>query len=167
MGPRGEEKWRPEKISSPEAREIRKGRWEGLSRKSGRGAEGNCLTHSAGESAELPSWSPLPPKPHQGHVGPGGIGRRPGRSGVVGGRGHPGGAEEKQRTIAPPTQAQGACRAPRLIPCPPSSLQAVWVLVDIGGRLGGSGKAGRRGSEEEAGEEQRASARPTQAQGAC
>ena len=44
-GLRGEEKWRPDRISAPEAREIRRGRWEGLSRKSRRETEGNRLAH--------------------------------------------------------------------------------------------------------------------------
>ena len=45
MGLRGEEKWRPDRIGASEAREIRRGRQEGLSGKSGRGAEGDCLAH--------------------------------------------------------------------------------------------------------------------------
>ena len=39
------EEWGPERIGAPEAREIRIGKWEGLSRKNGRGAEGDCLAH--------------------------------------------------------------------------------------------------------------------------
>ena len=50
-----------------------------------------------------------PPKPHSGHVGPGGIGGRLGRSREEGGRGPPGGVEEEQRVIALPTQAWRAC----------------------------------------------------------
>ena len=45
-GLRGEEKWRPDKIGAPEAREIKRGRQEGPSGTSGRGAEGVCPTHS-------------------------------------------------------------------------------------------------------------------------
>ena len=45
-GQRGEEKWRPDRIGAPEAGEIRRGRWEGPSRRCGRGAEGNRPTHS-------------------------------------------------------------------------------------------------------------------------
>ena len=63
----------------------------------------------AGEPAELPSRSPPHPKPPPGHVGPGGIGKRPGRSGVAGGRGPLGGAGEERRAFAPPTWALGAC----------------------------------------------------------
>ena len=44
-GPRGEEKWRPDKICAPESWEIRRGRWEGLSGKCWRGAEGDHLVH--------------------------------------------------------------------------------------------------------------------------
>ena len=105
----GEEKWRPDKISAPEAREIRRGKWEGLSGKSGRGAEGDCLACSGRGGCSAPKPLPPHPKPHPRHVGPGGIGGRPGRSGVAGGRGHPGGAEEKQRGIALPTGARGGC----------------------------------------------------------
>ena len=49
--PSGEEKWRPDKISAPEAREIRRGRWEGPSqtpdRRSRKGEEGVCPVHSS------------------------------------------------------------------------------------------------------------------------
>ena len=59
------------------------------------------------------------PKPHPGGVGPGGIGGRLGRSGEADGRSHPGWAGEEGRVIALPTRAQGACWAPRPVPCPP------------------------------------------------
>ena len=92
----------------PEAGESRKGRREGLPGKSGRGAEGNCLAHLAGEPAELPTGTPSP-KPHPGLVGPGGIGGRPGGLGEAGWRSHPGGGGEEQKVIAPPTRAQETC----------------------------------------------------------
>ena len=49
-GLRGEEKGRPDRIGAPEAGEIRRGRREGLFRKSGRGAEGDHLVHSGREA---------------------------------------------------------------------------------------------------------------------
>ena len=52
----GEEKWKPEKIGAPEAGEIRRGRWEGLSGKSERGPEGDCLAHSGWGAC----WDPKP-----------------------------------------------------------------------------------------------------------
>ena len=45
VGLRGQEKWRSDRIGAPEAGEIRRGKWEGLSRRSGRGVEGDCLAH--------------------------------------------------------------------------------------------------------------------------
>ena len=68
----GEEKWRPDKTGVPEAGEIRRGRWEGLSGKSRRGAEGDHLAHSGRGPAELPSWfpqlqSPTRPRGSWGH----------------------------------------------------------------------------------------------------
>ena len=42
----GEEKWRPDRIGITEAREIRRGRREGPSRRSRRGAEGDCPARS-------------------------------------------------------------------------------------------------------------------------
>ena len=50
MGLRGEKKWRPDRIGTPEAGEIRRGRWEEPSRRSGRGEDGVCLAHSSTES---------------------------------------------------------------------------------------------------------------------
>ena len=44
-GLRGEEKWRPDRIGAPEAGEIRRGKQEGPSGRSRRGAEGVCPTH--------------------------------------------------------------------------------------------------------------------------
>ena len=45
-GLRGKEKWRPDRIGASEAREIRRGRWEGISRRNGRGVEDICHAHS-------------------------------------------------------------------------------------------------------------------------
>ena len=70
----GKEKWRPDRIGVPEAGDIRRGRWEGLSRKSRKGAESDHLAHSGGEPAGLLGEVPCPPKPPPGHVGPGGMG---------------------------------------------------------------------------------------------
>ena len=59
---KGEEKWKPDKIGIPEAGEIRKGRWEGPSRKSGKGPEGDCPAH-AGPGGLLSSQAgPMPSK---------------------------------------------------------------------------------------------------------
>ena len=60
------------------AGEIRRGRWEGLSGKSRRGAEGDHLAHSGLGSLLSSQVSYPPPKPPPGHVGPRGIGGRPG-----------------------------------------------------------------------------------------
>ena len=43
---RGEEKWRPDKIGTPEAAEIRRRRQEGPSRRSKTGAKDDHLAHS-------------------------------------------------------------------------------------------------------------------------
>ena len=67
------------------------------------------------EPAELPGRSPPPPNPPPGHVGPGVMGGRLGRSGEAGRRGPSG---EEWRVIAPPTRAQEACWAPRRGPLP-------------------------------------------------
>ena len=96
----GEEKWRPDRIGITEAREIRRGRREGPSRRSRRGAEGDCPAHSAWEPAELPGRSPaLQDPPTRSSIGPGGIGGRP--------RGEQerqvGGAGEETRAFALPT----------------------------------------------------------------
>ena len=57
---KGEEKWRPDRTGTPEAREIKRGRREGLSGKSGRGAEGDRLAHSGQEAWCAPKLvSPL------------------------------------------------------------------------------------------------------------
>ena len=45
-----------------EAGEIRRGRWEGPSRRSGRGAEGDCPAHSGPEIRLSSQDSPLPSK---------------------------------------------------------------------------------------------------------
>ena len=56
---KGKEKWRPDRIGAPEAREIRRGRWEGPSRRSKRGAEGDCPTPlGPKEPAGLPGEVP-------------------------------------------------------------------------------------------------------------
>ena len=74
----GEEKWRPDKIGALEAGEIRRGRWEGLSGKSRRGAEGDCPTH-LGLGSQLSSQAnTLPSKPPPGCVGPWGHRREAG-----------------------------------------------------------------------------------------
>ena len=49
-GQSGEEKWRPDRISAPEAGKIRRGRQEGPSRRSRIGVEGIYPTHSGMES---------------------------------------------------------------------------------------------------------------------
>ena len=109
-GLRGKEKWSPEKIGFPKAREIRRGRREGPSGKSGRGAEGNCPPLGSGKPAEIPGLSPaLQSTPPQAVWVLGGIGGRPGRAGEAGRTSHLGGAGEEQRAFALPTQARGAC----------------------------------------------------------
>ena len=78
--------------------------WEERERSGGRAPGPLGLGSLLSSQAHL-----TPPKPNPGFVGPGGIGGRLGRSRVAGRRGPPGGAEEGQRAIAPPTQAQIAC----------------------------------------------------------
>ena len=166
---RGEEEWRPDRISVPETREIRRGGWEGPSGKSERGAE--VITRPTRAGSLLSSQAKTaPPKPAPGHLGPGSIEGRPGRSGEAGERGPLAGAGEKWRTIAPPTPARELDELPGWPPAfqEPSSPPA-WVLGGIGGRLGRPGEAGGRGPPGGEGKEWRAFAPPTQAraQGAC
>ena len=98
-GLRGEKKWRSDRIGAPKAREIRRDRQEGSSRRSGRGAEGICPAHSglgsllSSQTSSLPSKFPSP----CGCIGPGGIGGRPGRSGEASRRGPPGLEEQERR----------------------------------------------------------------------
>ena len=100
--------------------ENRRGRREGPSRTRGAGKEQRAFA--------LPTWAQgvcctprliscpprlisCPPKPSPGHVGPGGIEGRLGRSGEAGER-DPLELEER-RTFAPPTRAQEAFWGPR------------------------------------------------------
>ena len=46
-GLRGEEKWRPDRVGTPEAGEIWRCRQEGPSERNGRGVEGDRLAHSS------------------------------------------------------------------------------------------------------------------------
>ena len=76
---RGEENQKTDRIGAPEAGEIRRGRREGLSGRSRRGAEDDRLAHSGPGRLLSSQASPLPckaPQPHSGHIGPGVIGRR-------------------------------------------------------------------------------------------
>ena len=61
-GLRGEEKWRPDRIGTPEAGEIRRGRWERPSGRSRTEAKGDCPTHSGLGSLLSSQAGPLPPK---------------------------------------------------------------------------------------------------------
>ena len=122
----------------------------------------------AGEPAELPSWYPRLQSPLQATWVPGGIGGRLGRSGEVCGRGPLGEAGEERRVIAPPTQARGTCRAPRLVPCPPRAphphpTPACRIgPLGIGGRPGRSGEAGGRGPPRPEEQERRGGRLPRQ-----
>ena len=60
----GEEKWRPDRIGAPEAREIRRGKQEGPSRRSRRGVEGDCPAHSGTGSLLSSQAGPLSTKAH-------------------------------------------------------------------------------------------------------
>ena len=51
---------------------------------------------------------------------------------------------KEQRALAPPTQVQGDCLAPRLVPCTPKAPPGHMGPGGIGGRPGRSGEAGRR-----------------------
>ena len=121
-GLRGEEKWRPDRIGTPEAREIRRGRREGLSGKSWRGAEGDCPAHSgtgsllSSQANPLPFKAPLPPAA----LVLGGIGRRPGRSGEAGGRDPPRPEEQERRggRLPHPLKPRKPAGLPGEVPCP-------------------------------------------------
>ena len=121
-GLRGKEKWRPDKIGTPEAEDIRRGRQEGPSGKSRRGEEGDCPAHLGTGSLLSPRPVPCPPSlpPPHSRIGPGGIGGRLGRSGEAGGRGLPRPEEQERRGayFSQPIRAQEACWAPGEVPCP-------------------------------------------------
>ena len=97
-------------MGAPEAGEIRRRRWEGVSRKSGRAAEGDCPTHSGtGSLLSSQAGSPTSKAPSRPHVSWGAQkggrgeymrGKREGPSGGVG--------EEQRVTVTPRTQARGA-----------------------------------------------------------
>ena len=60
----GEEKWKPDRICAPEARELRRGRQKGPSGKSRKGAEDECPAHLgpgsllSSQADALPSKAP-------------------------------------------------------------------------------------------------------------
>ena len=105
---RGVEKWRPDRISAPEAREIWRRRQEELSGKSGRERRVITWPTQAREPAELPGWSsalqgPLSPWLHWSWGQ-----RREAREirrGRQEGPSRTGGAEEERRVFALPTGA--------------------------------------------------------------
>ena len=126
------------------------------------------LPNQPGKSAWLSGQVLCPQRPPLGHVGPGGIGGRPGenRRGRQEGPSRTGGVGEERRLLALPTQAREACWAPT--PCPPP------LLGRIGpGGIGGGQGENRRGRREGlsrtrgAGEEQRALVPPTRARETC
>ena len=109
MGMRREEKWRPDRISAPEASEIRRGSREGLSGKSKRGVD---LPTQDGEPAELPGRYP-PPKPTPR---PGGSWRHRKEAREIrrGRRKGPSGRNRREEEgVCPTHSTQEACWAPR------------------------------------------------------
>ena len=103
-GLRGEEKWRPDRIGTPEAREIRTGRCEGPSGRSGRGAEGVYPAHlGTGSLLSFQAGTPFQ-SPLLAACVLGSIEGRPGRSGEAGRRDPPGPEQLERR---------GGC-----LPCP-------------------------------------------------
>ena len=102
-----------------------------------------------------------------GHTGS--VPLRPGRSGEAGGRDSPGRAGEEQRVMAPPTQGQGACWAPRPIPCPPNPPPGCMGPWGHRREAREIRRRRREGPSQTggAGEERRVFAMPTQAQEEC
>ena len=98
-----------------ETGEIRRGRWEGPCRRSGRGAEGDCPVHSDLGSLLSSQLISCPPNPPPGLVGPWGHRweDREVRRGRLEVPSQIGGAGEERRAFAPPARAQESCWAPR------------------------------------------------------
>ena len=119
-GLRREEKWRPDRISAPEAREIWRRRQEELSGKSGRERRVITWPTQAREPAELPGWSSALQGPLQATCILVGIGGRPGRSGEEGGRGPPRQEEQERRGVRLPCplEPRKPPGLPGEVPCP-------------------------------------------------
>ena len=168
---RREEKWRPDRISAPEAGEIRRGRWEGPSGRNRRGTEGNHLAHSDPGACWAPRWVPCPPKPPPGLVGPLGHRRevreiRRGRQeGSSGRRGR--GAEGNCPTHLGPGSLLSSQADPLSSKTPPGHVGPWGHRREAGENRRGRQKEPSGMSQRRAGEEQRAFALPTLAQEAC